>query len=139
MDIAQTLLIKQSGFKVSISVESYDKNDWKLPKLLHMETHSFHTILAQIGVLSKDCIKISRPYLINFPKNKSSKNVTVGSGQFIVLKDSASPKMVIHIYLYFSDFCKKETKKRKKPFKSPIKKGNLNMTANRNFDSFTHS
>ena len=53
------------------------------------------------------------PSLI-FMRNKPSKSVTVGpglvgpggvgSGRFIILNDSAGPKMVIHLYLTFFRF-----------------------------------
>ena len=40
-------------------------------------------------------------YLLYFSRNKPSKSVTVGSSRFIVLNDSARPKIVIQIYLHF--------------------------------------
>ena len=54
-------------------------------------------LIAQIEDLIKDCVKISRPHFIHFLTNKPLKSVIVGSGWFIVLNDSASPKMVIKI------------------------------------------
>ena len=60
----------------------------------------------------RDCVEISRPYLLKFPRNKPSKSVTVAlrrvwSSRFIVLNDSANPKMVIKMYIsIFSDFFK---------------------------------
>ena len=59
-------------------------------------------------------LKILLPYFLYFLRNKLSKSVTVGlgracfgrvgSGWFIVLNDSASPKMVIKIYFSFLRF-----------------------------------
>ena len=67
------------------------KNCWKLPKLLRCrKAHSLQTIkdidtkfisIAQIKDLNKICVKISRPYLITFQRNKPSKCVTIGPGQ----------------------------------------------------------
>ena len=45
-------------------------------------------------------------YLLLFPRNKPSKSVTVGSDRFIVLNDSASPKMVMKMYFNFVDYLK---------------------------------
>ena len=50
----------------------------------------------------EDCVKISRPCLSYFARNKPSNSDMVGLGQFIVLNDSASPKMVIKLYFNFS-------------------------------------
>ena len=76
-------------------------------------------MIAQIGKLNEDRLKISAPYLSYFLRNKPSKSVTVGPGQagsdrvglgragpgrFIILNDSAGPKMVIHLYLTFFRF-----------------------------------
>ena len=38
-------------------------------------------ITAQIQELIEDYVKISRPYLLHFPRNKPSKSVTVGTGR----------------------------------------------------------
>ena len=54
--------------------------------------------ISQIEDLNEDCVKISRPYLLYFLRNKSSKSVTVGFGPFIILNDSTSPKVVIRNY-----------------------------------------
>ena len=62
-----------------------------------------YILIAQIEDLDKDCVKISRPYLLNFSRNKPSKSVMVGPGRVgsgragLVprLNDSASPKMII--------------------------------------------
>ena len=45
--------------------------------------------------------KILRLYLLYFPRKKQSKRVTVG---FIVLNDSASPRIVIKTYSNFFRF-----------------------------------
>ena len=55
-------------------------------------------MIAQMKNFNDDCVKISIPYLSYFSRNKSSKSVTVGSGLFIVLNDSARLKMFIKIY-----------------------------------------
>ena len=47
--------------------------------------------------LNEGCVKILRPYHLYFMRNKPSKKVTVRSGRFIVLNDSASLKMVIKL------------------------------------------
>ena len=57
--------------------------------------------IAQIEDLNEDCVKVSGPYLIYFLRKKPSKSVTVGSGLFIVLSDSASPEMIIKLYFNF--------------------------------------
>ena len=61
-------------------------------------------VITQIEDLNEYWVKISIPYLIYFLINKPSKSLTVGSGLarpgwFGVLNDSASPKMVIKMYL----------------------------------------
>ena len=61
-------------------------------------------LMAEIEVFNEDCIKISHAYLLYFSRNKPSKCVTVGSGRLIALNDSASPKMVIKMYLHFFRF-----------------------------------
>ena len=108
-------------------------------------------MIAQIGKLNKDCVKISGSYLSYFLRNKPSKSVTVGSGRagsgrvgpgragpgrvgrFIILNDSAGPKMVIHLYLTFFRFILKVLE--------PIecRQADPYMTANRNFVRFAHS
>ena len=75
----------------------------RLPKSVY-QTYLSQIFIAQIGDMYEDCVKMSRPYLSYFPKNKPWNSVTIGPGRFIVLNDSASPKMVIQIYLNFSDF-----------------------------------
>ena len=59
-------------------------------------------LMAQIEDLRKDCVIITHPYLIYFPRNIPSKSVTVGPGRvgpgwFTILDDSYCPKMVIKI------------------------------------------
>ena len=57
-------------------------------------------LIAQIEDLNENCVIISRLfYLLYFPRNRPSKSVTIGPCRFIILNDSASPKMVINIYL----------------------------------------
>ena len=83
--------------------------------------------------MNKVCVKISRLYLSNFLRNKPSKSVTVGPGRFIVLNDSADPKMVIKLYFNFYDFFLKVLEQ------SEGRRGDPYMTANRNFVRFAHS
>ena len=64
----------------------------------------YRMLIAQIEDLNEDCIKISNSIFYTFPRNKPSKSVTVWSGRFIILNDSAGPKMVIHLYLTFFRF-----------------------------------
>ena len=40
---------------------------------------SIPNLIAQIEGLNKDCVKISRPYLLYFSENKPTKSVTIGS------------------------------------------------------------
>ena len=89
--------MEPSEFKISISVESYDgktaenyRNCYVVEMLIVFKR--FLILLAQIGELNKDCVKMSSPYLIYFMKNKPSNSVTVGSGRSIVLNDPASLK-----------------------------------------------
>ena len=56
-------------------------------------------LIAQIKDLNENRVKISRSYLLFFLINKPPKRVMVGLGQFIVLNDSASPKMVMKIIM----------------------------------------
>ena len=37
--------------------------------------------IAQIEDLNEDCVKISRPHLVSFPRNKPSNSVTVRSSR----------------------------------------------------------
>ena len=108
--------------KVSIqnfpsSQKLWRKNCWKLPKFLRcwkahnqklsniskskLSNISIQILISQIKDLNKDCAKMLRPYLLNFPRNDSSKSIIVAAGRFIVLNDSASPKMVKKINLIF--------------------------------------
>ena len=77
--------MKPSEFKISISVESYDKKSSEnYRNYFFAESASFpncqryrsQILIAQIGNL-----KISHPYLWYFPINKLSKSVTVGLGR----------------------------------------------------------
>ena len=57
----------------------------------------------------------------------------VGSGRFIILNDSAGPKMVIHLYLTFFRFFLKVLEP------NECRQADPYMTANRNFVRFAHS
>ena len=52
-------------------------------------------LIAQIVDLNKDCVEISRPYLLYFPRNRPSKRTKVDDYS----NDSASPKVVIKFVL----------------------------------------
>ena len=59
--------------------------------------------MAQIEDMNDDPFKISRPYLLYFPRNESLKSDTVGLERFIVPNASAIPilkgsSMVIKLY-----------------------------------------
>ena len=68
-------------------------------------------IISKISISNFNClnwrlcknegfVKMSCIYNICFPRNKPSKSATagrVGTGRFIILNDSASPKMIIKI------------------------------------------
>ena len=57
-------------------------------------------LIAEIEDFKEDCVKILRPYRLEFPKNMLKKYIS----QFIVLNDSANPKMIMKKYFNFSDF-----------------------------------
>ena len=90
--------------------------------------------IAQIEDLNEDCVKISRSYLLLFTKNKPSKSVTVGSGWFIILNNSAIPKMVIKMFLDLFRF-----KKKKVLELFECQQGDPYMTVSRNFVCFAPS
>ena len=60
------------------------KNCWKLPKFVCCrKSNSFQILRSQMKDLNKDCVKISRPYFLYFPRNKVTslffvKSVTAG-------------------------------------------------------------
>ena len=95
--------------------------------------------MTEIVDLNEDGVKISRLCRIYFPRNYVSKSVTVGSarielgrvgpGQFIVLDDSASFKMVIKIYFNFFKVLEL----------FECRRGDPCMTDNMNFVRFAHS
>ena len=88
--------INPSIFKISISVESYDNK-------FSGNYQNYYIAEKRIvsKLLNKDCVKISLPYLLYFPRNKLSKSVADEMSWFIVLNYSASPKMVKIIYFNF--------------------------------------
>ena len=54
---------------------------------------SIPNLIARIEDLNEDCVKISHPYLLYFPRNKPSKSVSVGfaaSGFLRILSDYES-------------------------------------------------
>ena len=93
--------MKPSEFKISASVESYGEKvaeNIKMTEsisLLSYQRYWSYVFIAQIEDMNIDFVTILRSYLLYFPRNKHSKSVTVGSGKYIDLNDSASPKMVI--------------------------------------------
>ena len=79
-------MMKPSESKISISIEGYDENLLKIIEIAMLpksKAHSFQTIKdidfksSQIEDLNKDCVKISRHYLLYLLINKPSKSVTV--------------------------------------------------------------
>ena len=66
-------------------------------------------------------------YLLYFPKKNRQRALPVGPGRFIVLNDSASPKMIIKMYLIFFKVLKLFECRRGDPY----------MTANKNFVRFS--
>ena len=98
---------------------------------------SIPILIAQIKDLNKDCVKIPRPYFSYFPRNKPSKRVIVGSGQFLILNNSARPEMVIKMSIVFLQFFLKVLKL----FECP--RGDTYITAKliigTSFSSLTHN
>ena len=88
--------------------------------------------IAQIEDLNEDFVKILRPCLLYFPRNKPTKSVMVGLGRFIVLNDSASPKMAIQIYLNISRFLLMVLELLE------CRRGNPYVTVNKNCIRFAH-
>ena len=74
--------------------------------------------------------EISRPHLLYFPGNKPSKSVTIETGRFIVLNDSASLRMVVKIHSKFLRFLLKVLEL------FEYRRGDPYITANRNFVCF---
>jgi len=56
---------------------------------------------TSIEDLYHDSVKISRRYVLSFPRIKPSNSVSIGSDRFIILNDSLSPKMIMKMYLDF--------------------------------------
>ena len=80
--------MKPSEIKISLLVKSHDektaenfRNSYVAQKRIVSKLSKFviQILIAQIGDLNKDCVEISLPYTLNFPRNKRSKRVTVGS------------------------------------------------------------
>ena len=76
-----------SEIKISISGESYDeetaenyRNFYAAEKhiISNLKRYQLQIFTAQIEDLNVDCVKISRPHLLHFPRNKLSKTVVVG-------------------------------------------------------------
>ena len=67
--------MKPSEFRTSISVEyNYEKSDKNYRNCYVAKkgiiSKLFQILIAQVEDLTKDCVKISRPYLLYFSKNK---------------------------------------------------------------------
>ena len=91
--------MKQSEFKIFISIKSYDDKTAENYRNYYIAENRIVSKLSNVKTqnyedLNEDCVKISRPYILYFPRYKPSKNVTVRSGQLIVLNDLAGPKNV---------------------------------------------
>ena len=101
--------MKPSEFKISISVESYNEKLLKITKILTLpksrqfpnyQRYRSQILIAQIQDIHMRYVKNS--YHINFSRNELSKSVTVGSGWFIVLNDSACRNWSYKfIYIFF--------------------------------------
>ena len=75
--------MKPSELKIPISVESYDEKTAGNYRNCYVAVRS-QILKAQIKDLNEDCVKISRPYHLYFPRNKPSKIIKVGPGWFII-------------------------------------------------------
>ena len=84
--------------------------------------------MAHIKDLNVDRVKISR----EISRQRASRFGRVGSGRLIILYDSASPKMVIKMYLHFFDFFLKVLEL------FECRRGDPYITANGNFVRFAH-
>ena len=62
---------------------------------------SIQILIAKNKDMNKGRVKILLLYLIYYRRYRPSKSVTVGTGRFIVLNDSASTNMVTKMYLNF--------------------------------------
>ena len=97
------------------------------------QTYRSQILMKKVENLNENCVKISRSYLLYYPRNKPSKSIIAGPDWFIVLNDSASLKMVIKMYFNFLRFFLKVLKL------SECRRGDLYMTTNGNLVRFTHS
>ena len=106
----ETIRIQNFYFnqKLRIKTAENDRNDYVAKKRIvsKLSKTSIQILITQIEDFNKDCFQISGSYLTYSPRNKPPKSVIVESCRFIVLNDSASPKMVIKIYFNFFRFCK---------------------------------
>ena len=121
IELNQIFPMKPSELKISLSVESYDEkpdeneqNCYVAEKRIVSKLSEKYWSQMQIGQtknFNEDCVKILVPMnfcLMNFLRKKY---VTVGSdrvrygyaesGWFIVLNDSAGPRMVMKIFFNF--------------------------------------
>ena len=105
IDLNQIFPMNLSEIEISLLVESYDKkndeNWWngyiaemrifsKLYKYINLpnytnisifqtiQIYQFQILMAQIEDLNQDCVNILRTYLQCFPRNVTSKSITVG-------------------------------------------------------------
>ena len=109
-----------------------------LPKTVLLQTNQRYRsqiLIAQIEDWKRNCLNISLPYLSYFPRNKHYGRAgprQSWSGRFIVLIDSANPKMVITIYFnFFPNFFK--------GFKLfECRRSDPYMTVNKNFVRIDH-
>ena len=82
--------MKPSELKIYISLEKYDeKNCWKLLNCYVAEKRivsklsmiSIPNLIKKFENLNEDCVKISRPYLICFPKAVEKRRDRAGTGR----------------------------------------------------------
>ena len=134
--------MEPSDFKISISVESYEEKTAENYRNCYLPEKRRVSKLTKISIpninstnwrLESRLCQNFTSYLLYFPINKTSKNITVGPGRFIVLNDSASPKMVMKAYFNFFRFLLKVLEL------FEYWRGNPYITTNKNFVSFAHS
>ena len=87
IDVTEILSMKPLNPKFSFNLKFIMKKTTKnyrncyvaeRRKVSKLSKISIKILIAQIVDLNKDYVKISRPYLLNFPRNNPSKSVTVG-------------------------------------------------------------
>ena len=77
--------MRSSELKISIPVESYDEKTTENYRYCYIAEKRIISKLSKIWmpniIAEIEDMKISRSYLLYFPRNKPSESVTIGSGQ----------------------------------------------------------